>query len=699
MAVLTFIRFPTNSIITKEQLEGIVDINENRLTEMFKRTFLSGVMADDIDSNVLKPSVIPDGVGSVVDFSISQGVGIIGSGYMIILESAFTTSTDFSVNGNKTLFIKFSQDWSDDITTIQKPTGNIIQVSKIQLQDSDILEWVDFDPTTFVAGEISSHFPIGKLIYDGQIYKFKLDDGYRRIYIPNIRYPEKNYNISPSVTVFCSLFEFLSCRGGDQRAITNPFGLGTRNVGNLLETFASFIVTAGVVNLSANDLFVQIGATSSKMKILTGTAISANGKYMRSSSMYEEDISGDADGTYYVYIHAIEDSDGYDTFEFVKSLTAISSNDYVLLANVSILSGAITSVEDQRSQLALLGGGVTPATYYKPPKHPGPYLLEKNFDSDRNEYDVVTEYGDEFDGQWANNNLFEMKVDHGWEDGDWDEPPAEEETNPWYLHVVSDGIDQRYKILSGISITGGGIFYRFTLDGDCGYGSFPVNGEGQIVAKADLAVVDYKKDGEDEYTSYPAVFEGGWSYEKINVKGLKPDTNYDLRIRAFKNGIASLMSDVSANLIPFHIKSVQCKASKTTDQVIGHATITKIDFNVIDFDPYNRFNLSTDTFTVPRDGKYLIIFQVMWEDTEPQLNGRLLIKKNGTKIASTRRTIDYFTPPISYDYQNQALETILDLTENDEITFHVNQYNDAYNDVKIKGFDQYDIFVAITSLY
>lgn len=702
MAIITFIKFPTNAIMTKEQLEAVSGIADNKFEEIFKRTYISGVLSDNLTEDKLKP-VVKDTVGSTVNFTVSAGAGIMRNGYMIILESPLNDSVDISANLNKTLCIKFSQDWSDDITTIQKPTGNMINVSKIQLQTTAILEWLDFDPTIYSPGvDCSNYIPLGQIIADpiniGENI-FNFDDGYRHLFFPNIRYPEKAYNISPSVDTFCSIYEFLSSRGGGQRTITNPFGLSIKNVKDLLEVFISFIENPGIVNKEANQLLVS-GTGSNILRIYSGRALTANGKYVENTVVYEENLVGVADNDYYVYIRAIEDVDGYDTFEFVRSTTTFSSDDYILLAKVTIASETIISISDLRIQLTLLASA---ADYNPPhpPKHPGLYILEENPNPYTNLYDLVTRYGDEFNGNWINNNLFEMSPDHGWADGVWDEPDPEENVNPWYLHIKSAGIDKKYKILDGATASGTGK-YTFTLDGDCGYGSFPVTGGGEIIAQADFAIIDSNEDGEEEFTGHPAIFEGGFSYEPINISGLKPGTDYDLRIKAFLNGIPSVISDKVTETIPSDIfKLAGCKVYLSSNDC--HSNINDgeeflIPFDSIVEDVCNDFDTISHKFIASQKGIYLAsltLYSVVgtvsdWRHLDIE------IKKNNNIVAVNS---SIFPSGLKSPYQGRnTLTDRIYLDVNDEITFYVKVIVDNNPNFCMIGSDIWETFASLTQI-
>ena len=705
MAIITFIKFPTNAIMTKEQLEAVSGISDNKFEEIFKRTYISGVLSDNLTEDKLKP-VVKDTVGSTVNFTVSAGAGIMRNGYMIILESPLNDSVDISANLNKTLCIKFSQDWSDDITTIQKPTGNMINVSKIQLQTTAILEWLDFDPTIYSPGvDCSNYIPLGQIIADpiniGENI-FKLDDGYRHLFFPNIRYPEKAYNISPSVDTFCSIYEFLSSRGGGQRTITNPFGLSIKNVKDLLEVFISFIENPGIVNKEANQLLVS-GTGSNIMRIYSGRALSANGKYVENTVVYEENLVGVADNDYYVYIRAIEDVDGYDTFEFVRSTTTFSSDDYILLAKVTITSETIISISDLRIQLTLLASA---ADYNPPhpPKHPGLYILEKNLNPYTNLYDYVARYGDGFNGNWISNNQFEMSVDHGWADGVWDEPDPEENVNPWYLDVSGAGLHEKYKIKNGKTLSGSGN-YTFELDGECGY-SFPppVAGVGQIVTEADFAIIDSNEDGEEEFTGHSAIFEGGYSYKPINIVGLKPGIDHDLRIKAFLNGIPSIISDEVTETIPSFDKELAgCKVYLSVNTgyhsyPVGSSEVL-IPFDAVLEDTYSEFDTVNNKFVVGHAGTYLVSLTIYGLATVTVSNLKYLdleIKKNGSLVSVNN------IGAVKDNTIREPRPTLTDrliLEENDEITFYVKMTVVSSSvSMRLQGAQTYNTFASLTQI-
>lgn len=673
MAVLTFIRFPTNAIITKEQLEGIVDINENRLTEIFKRTFLSGVMADNITSDFLKP-VKTGSAGSVVEFDISPGAAIIGSGFMVILEETLSASADFSIYGDLTLFLKFDQDWSDDITTIQKPTGNIIEVSKIQLQTDDILEWLNFDPTSFVAGETSNNFPIGKLIETGGVYSFKLDEGYRRLYAPNIRYFGTNFNIIPSITDFCSLFEFLSCRGGESRGTSNPFGMTSNDLGNLLEIIKAFITIAGVVDKAGGD-FVVSGAGTTTLVVAAGEAIVSSGKYVSNNSAWSTTALGAVEGTFHVYIHAYRDSDGDDTHEIVMTQTDYSANeDYLILADIVLFYDVdhmeISSITDLREQLQLKTT-TTSESFKAPASIPELYITEETstrYIGGENRYNVNVMWGDQFDGEWVSSTIFKIVNTNSYITGQWDPPTTGTNKEKWYIYDPDKNL--YHPITVGV-VDGGD--YRFTISGDAGYPGYPQSvSDAKVVSKLDWAFVQYKKHADEDWEGVLQFFPTGYSELEIICPSVVSNVNYDYRIEGWLNG-QFVYSDIKQNtstpaLSPY--ESAGCRVTLTSDQTVGAGAMVKIDFDdVLEEAIAGDWDTTDKQFEASEAGTYIITVKIEYDASVGAL-GYLAIKKNGNIVLKGI---------VGFGVTN--LVTRLVLAVNDQISFWIKNAHIAATDI------------------
>jgi len=642
VAVLTYIRTPAKSIVTSEQIESIQEISGLKIEKFFQgHTFISGVLDDELGvvGSPLYPQVTNESGGSI-DIAISGGAAILRDGSIIILESVLEF-TVLSSQVNKTLFINFQEEWSNNITTIQKPTGTIINVSKVQIQAEDIVDWVYYNPTSFIPGtSYSSSIALGMLIVDAGAphgYTFQVYDAvneltFRHVYMPVVLFPDKNYNIEPSVDRFCSLYEILACRGGGTREVDNPFGISTRNVENLLASFVAFIKTSGVAR--ADLTYLQISTSSvgdDTITIRAGSGVTNSGKYIGSTSDISQilkkmiilDANGDefdpvpplTDDNYYIYLQAIEDNDGYDTYRVVGCKSdVINKNDDLLKLGLIYINESggtytIISVTDLRVQLTLhslaQGEGFTPIY---PPTSPGLYILEEELDDVTNKVRVRVRYGDEFTGKWVSSQEVEMIEDHGWVTGDWDDPEIENK-EPWYLYDTV--YDARYRIVNSVVPSGGGNPYKFILDPETAVTPGDTH-SCRIVGKADFAIVKSIESGDDAVKGDVGLFEGEYSDESIWVKGLKPDTSHNLVIEGYLNGFASGVSDPLSHTTIVGkgdfaaVKVYKNLSNNPNDIDPPDSTDILVCYDTVVYDVNSDFDVLNKKFVVPNDGKYLV---------------------------------------------------------------------------------------------
>lgn len=355
-----------------------------------------GVLAKDLTDNTLMPSTTSTGI------NISVGSAVVSDGQVISVVEPLSKELTLANYKDKTLFIKYVTELSDDIQTRDPSSGLTFDVSYIKSQDVDkVLFWASsYDPSSDVdLTTYSDAVPLGKLIQVLGAYAFLVSDGHRRLALPNIRFIGTGHwegEFVPSVDQWTSIYSFLAGEGHGTRTTNNVFGLSTSDIQFLLETFKALIYQPGIpvtdftTDVNKDYLLVQDkGDGSDRVKINPGVAIDLEGRRLYLANEQAVEIT-DNDTWYYLAIKYKESGDQVynkkDYYEF--TLTLGSYTNRVNLARVKNNAGVI-SVIDERQVLVCYG-------YVPEPQVPGiptGLILTTGFEDEFIHSDVDSQYG------------------------------------------------------------------------------------------------------------------------------------------------------------------------------------------------------------------------------------------------------------------------------------------------------------------
>jgi hypothetical protein len=393
------ILFSKDSRVTPTMLETASELGVLELYRLLAKdgVYLKpGVLAKNLTDNTLMPSTTSTGI------NISVGSAVVSDGQVISVVGALSKELTLANYKNKTLFIKYDTELSDDIQTRNPSSGLTFDVSYIKSQDVDkVLFWVssynpssDADLTAY-----SDAVPLGKLIQIAGAYVFLVSDGHRRLALPNIRFVGTGHwdgEFVPSVDQWTSIYSLLAAEGHGTRTTNNVFGLSTSDIQFLLETFKALIYQPGIpvtdftTDTNKNYLLVQDkGDGSDRVKIDPGVAIDLEGRRLYLANEQAVEIT-DNNTWYYLAIKYKESGDQVynkkDYYEF--TLTIGSYTNRVNLARVKNNAGVI-SIIDERQVLVCYG-------YVPEPQVPGlptGLVLTTGFEDEFIHSDVDTQYG------------------------------------------------------------------------------------------------------------------------------------------------------------------------------------------------------------------------------------------------------------------------------------------------------------------
>lgn len=353
--------YPLEHLITQEMLEKASELGHLEIKSLLKKLFYRpGVVENRYNSNTLYPVVIDQGTGRV---DISEGLAVAYDGSLIAC-SGETMYVSLAGNLNKTLFVKYVEAVTDDITTINPIDSSEVNVATVKSQASgDIFFWVvGYDPATDAdLSDYPDSVPIGKLLQSGGVYYFGDTGGHRRTALINLMYPSTghwNGEITPLTAFGVSIYNLLACRGHAPRSSANPFGESTSDIQNLLQTVRNLMINAGI---PAEDFTVDdnrnylapsdLGGGS--VRILAGEIVDNLGRRVVLPVATDFGPLPSDSTWYYFYLLYALDASGNDSYSISYQVTAPVSPKYYICR--AMYDGVDLVLQDKREQLRCRG--------------------------------------------------------------------------------------------------------------------------------------------------------------------------------------------------------------------------------------------------------------------------------------------------------------------------------------------------------
>lgn len=107
-------------------------------------------------------------------------------------------------------------------------------------------------------------------------------------------------------------------------------------------------------------------------------------------------------------------------------------------------------------------------------------------------------------------------------------------------------------------------------------------------------------------------------------------------------------------------------AHPTTDQAAPAGSSVTVDLEATDPDPDGNFDLATDAYVVPTDGRYLVTGLVSFADVDDGQNYEAAIEQNGTNIV--RADLSTSAPRGNAGAEAAPVSRVIEATEGDSLT-------------------------------
>ena len=205
-----------------------------------------------------------------VFIKINPGIGVVykdGIGQLILmLADTVMIDTDALSNNTYYVYLKYLKQTSDDVTFINPISGEEVNAVEIQYYNTGLIDYTgDFGSNNFVilsttqATEVEEHqyglLYIGSFTYTGSGIS-DLKGG--KLLPVRLPFPDDDPDnrladgVTPSVTPYTDLFNFLACKGNAPRTVTNPFGIAYEDVGGSRDYY-SLLTVSGILKGASND--------------------------------------------------------------------------------------------------------------------------------------------------------------------------------------------------------------------------------------------------------------------------------------------------------------------------------------------------------------------------------------------------------------------------------------------------------------